>query len=176
MNFEVRIGMNIIFLDIDGVLNSYFWEKEHQEEISDGTLIDLKKIELLSRLINEFSAKIVLHSGWKYWFDENLNPLRVEAERLQEMLKKYGLSIEAVTPDFADEEIKRTKKFSLIKAKEILSWVESHPNSNWVVIDDLDLHNEIVLEHQVMTNSNVGLLQTDIEKARLIFLRNIDNN
>jgi hypothetical protein len=60
MNFEVRIGMNIIFLDIDGVLNSCFWEKEHREEISNGTLIDLKKVELLSRLINEFSAKLVL--------------------------------------------------------------------------------------------------------------------
>jgi hypothetical protein len=57
--------MNIIFLDIDGVLNSCFWEKEHREEISNGTLIDLKKVELLSRLINEFSAKIV--RGLIFW-------------------------------------------------------------------------------------------------------------
>lgn len=163
--------MNIIFLDIDGVLNSNFWEKEHQKEISNGTLIDIEKIKLLSGLVNEFSAKIVLHSGWKYWFDENLKPIRIESERLQELLKKYGLTIEAVTPDFADEEIKRTKKFSLIKAKEILSWVESHPNSNWVVIDDLDLHNEIVFKHQVMTDNNVGLVQADIEKAKEIFLK-----
>lgn len=166
------MNMNIIFLDIDGVLNSNFWEKEHQKEISNGILVDTEKIELLSMLINEFSAKIVLHSGWKYWFDENLKPLRVEAERLQEMLKKYGLDIEAVTPDFADEKIKRTKKFSRIKAKEILSWVESHPNINWIVIDDLDLHNKIVLEHQVMTNNSVGLTLEDIEKARLIFNAN----
>lgn len=161
--------MNIVFLDIDGVLNSNFWEKEHQKEISNGTLIDINKIELLSGLINEFSAKIVLHSGWKYWFDEDLTPLTVEAERLTEMLGKYGLNISAVTPDFADEEIKRTKKFSLVKAKEILAWLEAHPNSNWVVIDDLDLHNEIVSEHQVMTNNSVGLTLEDIEKARLIF-------
>lgn len=161
--------MNVVFLDIDGVLNSNFWDNEHQKEISDGTLIDIEKIELLSVLINEFSAKIVLHSGWKYWFDENLKPLRLEAEKLLEMLEKCGLYIEDVTPDFADEEIKRTKKFSLVKGKEILSWVESHPNSNWVVIDDLDLHNEIVLEHQVMTDSNVGLTLEDVHKARLIF-------
>lgn len=161
--------MNIIFLDIDGVLNSNFWEKEHQKEISNGTLIDVEKIELLSELTSEFVAKIVLHSGWKYWFDENLRPLRLEAERLQEMLGEYGLSIEAVTPDFASEEIKQNKKFSLIKAKEILTWIEEHPDSSWVVLDDLDLHNEIVAEHQIMTDNSVGLTVEDIDKARLLF-------
>ena len=35
--------MNVIFLDIDGVLNSNFWEKSHQKEISDGTLINIEK-------------------------------------------------------------------------------------------------------------------------------------
>ena len=28
----------IVFLDIDGVLNSNFWNENHQKEISDGTL------------------------------------------------------------------------------------------------------------------------------------------
>ena len=32
--------MNVIFLDIDGVLNSKFWNDEHQKEISNGLLID----------------------------------------------------------------------------------------------------------------------------------------
>ena len=31
--------MKVIFLDIDGVLNSNFWNDTHQREISDGTLI-----------------------------------------------------------------------------------------------------------------------------------------
>ena len=30
----------VLFLDIDGVLNSHFWTDRHQKEISDGTLID----------------------------------------------------------------------------------------------------------------------------------------
>ena len=34
----------VIFLDIDGVLNSNFWNENHQREISDGTLIDEEKI------------------------------------------------------------------------------------------------------------------------------------
>ena len=35
----------IIFLDIDGVLNSNLWNNTQQKEISDGTLIDEEKFE-----------------------------------------------------------------------------------------------------------------------------------
>ena len=51
----------IIFLDIDGVLNSSFWNDEHQKEISDGTLIDKEKIMLLAKLVSRTNAKIILH-------------------------------------------------------------------------------------------------------------------
>ena len=37
----------IVFLDIDGVLNSNFWNENHQREISDGTLIDEEMVEKL---------------------------------------------------------------------------------------------------------------------------------
>jgi histidinol phosphatase-like enzyme len=36
--------MKVVFLDVDGVLNSDFWNDIHQKEISDGTLIDEEKI------------------------------------------------------------------------------------------------------------------------------------
>lgn len=53
----------VLFLDIDGVLNSNFWNDSHQTEISDGTLIDEEKIKLLALLIRETNAEIILHSG-----------------------------------------------------------------------------------------------------------------
>lgn len=61
----------VIFLDIDGVLNSNFWNENHQKEISDGTLIDGEKIKLLAQLVYRTNAKIILHSGWRIWFDSN---------------------------------------------------------------------------------------------------------
>lgn len=73
--------VRVIFLDIDGVLNSNFWNKNHQTEISDGTLIDIEKIRLLSTLVKNTNAKIILHSGWKFWFDSSLHPLRKEADK-----------------------------------------------------------------------------------------------
>ena len=159
----------IVFLDIDGVLNSYFWNENHQREISDGTLIDESKIILLCKLIADTNAEIILHSGWKYWFDSDLKPLRKEAENLRTLLEKEGLTIAGVTPDHATDEIRESKKFSLVKAGEILAWLGQHNDvDSWVVLDDLDLHNEKIEMHQVKTDQRVGLTIEDVEKAKSI--------
>ncbi len=158
--------MNIIFLDIDGVLNSKFWDESHQMEISDGKYIDTEKVSLLSKIVNSTKASIVLHSGWRFWFDEKLKPTRKEAEHLVSILEKEGLSISGVTPDLTTEEIRKTKKFSKVKADEILTWLYEHPDTeSWLVLDDLDLHNEEIATHQVMTDSEYGLTEDDVLKA-----------
>ena len=154
-----------IFLDIDGVLNSNFWNETHQREISDGTLIDSEKIKLLGELVRHTGAGIVLHSGWKYWFNSNLQPLRIESAQLETLLAQEGLVINSVTPDYATEEIKKSKKFSLIKAEEILAWLAEHKEvEQWVVIDDLDLHNAEVAKHQLRTDPQTGLTMDDVHK------------
>lgn len=160
---------NVIFLDIDGVLNSNFWNENHQREISDGTLIDEEKIGILATLVKETDSLIILHSGWRIWFDTDLTPLRKESQRLVDMFTKEGIQIDGITPDLTTEEIRRTKKFSLVKAEEILLWVKMHEDiSGWVVIDDLDLHNETIETHQVKTDVTVGLTVEDVEKAKKI--------
>lgn len=116
----------VLFLDIDGVLNSNFWNDNHQREISDGTLIDEQKIKLLAQLVKKTKIKIILQSGWRVWFDDKLKPTRKEAQRLVEMLAEEGLTIDGVTPDLTTEEIRRTKKFSMVKADEILLWLKEH--------------------------------------------------
>ena len=157
----------VIFLDIDGVLNSNFWNDSHQREISDGTLVDAAKVMLLAELIRTTGARIILHSGWKYWFDDEVKPVRKEAERLQVMLAEEGLTISGITPDHSTEEIRRTKRFSLIKAGEILAWLDAHKEVHkWVVIDDLDLHNVVVEGHQVKTDASIGLTMTDVRMAQ----------
>lgn len=156
----------VLFLDVDGVLNSIFWNDSHQKEISDGTLIDEEKIKILAPMIKRVGAKIVLHSGWRFWFDDDMKPLRPEATRLVEMLRREGLSLEGRTPDLTTEEIRRTKKFSLVKADEILLWLRQHCDvDGWVVLDDLDLHNVEIEKHQVKPDQTIGLTMEDIEKA-----------
>lgn len=166
--------MIIVFLDIDGVLNSNFWNDNHQKEISDGTLIDKEKIRILVPLIKKTNASIILHSGWRFWFDSELKPLRIEAQRLIELLAEEGLTISGVTPDLTTEEIRATKKFSLVKADEILLWLKLHNDvTGWVVLDDLDLYNCRVEQHQVKTNQKIGLTAEDLKLAEKILSKGL---
>ncbi len=156
----------VIFLDIDGVLNSNFWNADHQREISYGKYIDIEKVKLLSQLVKRSEASIILHSGWRFWFGEDLQPLRPEAEYLTALLGKEGMTVAGMTPDLTTEEIRRTKKFSKVKADEILKWLKDHPETKkWVVLDDLELHNDEIAKCQVMTDPEQGLTESDIEKA-----------
>ena len=161
----------VIFLDIDGVLNSNFWNESHQREISDGRLIDGEKVRLLAALVERTEAELILHSGWRFWFDEELEPLCPEATNLAELLAGEGLEIAGVTPDLTTDEIRRTKKFSLVKADEILLWLEEHPDvTGWVVLDDLDLYNDQIEAHQVRTDQSTGLTRENIAEAERLLM------
>jgi hypothetical protein len=156
----------VIFLDIDGVLNSNFWNADHQREISDGKYIDTEKVRLLSDLVKKSEASLILHSGWRFWFDADVQPTRPEAAYLTSLLNNEGMTVAGMTPDLTTEEIRRTKKFSKVKADEILKWLENHPETDsWVVLDDLELHNEIIAKCQIMTDPEQGLTEADVEKA-----------
>ncbi|MBQ8789422.1 MAG: hypothetical protein IJZ58_07925 [Oscillospiraceae bacterium] len=159
--------MKIIFLDVDGVLNSEVWNQKHKIETENGFLIDEETIKLLSHFIKTSGAKIVLHSGWRFWFDKNFSPIRKESENFKNLLDKNGLSFYDFTPDLTTEEIQKNGKFSLSKPKEILLWLNNHPDiSNWVVIDDIVLNDENIQKHQIVPDSKIGLTFTGIEKAR----------
>ncbi len=159
----------ICFLDIDGVLNSRFWNDSHQREISEGKYIDRDKVKLLKDLVHNTDAKLVLHSGWRFWFDKKLDPLRAEATNLVQLLAEEDLTIYDMTPDLTTEEIRATKKFSLVKTDEILAWLKMHPDTSaWVVLDDLNLNHSVIASHQIRTNADVGLTLEDIKAAERI--------
>ncbi len=161
------MNMNrVCFLDIDGVLNSRFWNDSHQREISEGKYIDTDKVKLLGALIHDTGARLVLHSGWRFWFDGRLNPLREESSMLTRLLAEENMTIYDMTPDLTTEEIRASKKFSLVKAAEILAWLEMHPGTDaWVVLDDLNLHNKVIESHQIKTDADVGLTMEDVRAA-----------
>ena len=162
-----NIMSNILFLDIDGVLNSILWNDNHQKEIRDGILIDEDKIKLLAGLVKETNSEIILHSGWRSWFDTALKPLCTEAGKLIALLEKENLHISGMTPDLTTEKIRKIKKFSLVKADEILLWINLHNScvTNWVVLDDLDLHNKQIKRHQVKPDPTIGLTPENVEQA-----------
>ena len=153
---------NIIFLDIDGVLNV----NDHSLEISSFYHVDEDKVKLLSKIVKETNAQVVIHSAWRFWFDENLIPLNETAVSLSDYLVKYNIPLMGVTPDFSTEEIRKTKRFSLVKANEILEWLNDNPDvDKWIVLDDLDLHNDIIKEHQVKIDPRTGITDKDVSYA-----------
>ena len=97
--------------------------------------------------------------------------LRKEAEHLKKLLGQENLVIADVTPDHSTEEIKKSKKFSLVKASEILAWLDTHEEvDKWIVIDDLDLHNPAIESHQIKPDPHIGLTLEDVRKAEFMLL------
>ena len=126
-------------------------------------------------MVKETGAKIILYSGWRFWFDAELKPLCTEAAKLSELLAKRSLHISGVTPDLTTEEIRKTKKFSLVKADEILTWIKLHDDvTEGVVLDDLDLHNNQIRQHQVQTDQTIGLTLEDVKLAVKMLTGNLN--
>ena len=70
---------NIIFLDIDGVLNSQLWYKKTRElggkfkegyefETHQHSHFDTEAIRLINELCEETNSKVVLSSSWRVLF------------------------------------------------------------------------------------------------------------
>ena len=62
---EIRKNIKVIFLDIDGVLNSLAYDRGRKE--NDGN-IDETRLPLIKQIVDETQAKIVLSSSWRtHW-------------------------------------------------------------------------------------------------------------
>ena len=90
----------ILFLDIDGVLNTALWHRQAGgEKLKDkyGNLFDPNAVANLAKIIDKTGANIVISSSWKC----------MGLAKLQEMWKERKLSgkVVDVTPDFMDNEL-----------------------------------------------------------------------
>ncbi len=157
----------VIFLDVDGVLNSTKWNEIHAEEVEKGLLVDMEKVRLLVYLTTRTKSEIVLHSGWKYLFDDKRKPIKPESVHLNDTFLRCGITISDMTPNLASEDIKEAKRFSLVKADEILLWLHDNPDVGaWVVLDDIPLKNDVILDHQIVCDPNQGLSDEDVKNAK----------
>lgn len=152
--------MKVIFLDIDGVLNS-----EEFLNNNPGKAIDKNGVRILKHIINKTGALIVMSSGWRLWFDDNLMPEDGYSQCLYDILEEFNIKLFGKTPDFSTEEIRTRKTFSHVKAKEIIAWLgENSTVDKYVVIDDLDLKNDKINAHLVQTNPKVGINEDDAKR------------
>lgn len=113
---------NIIFLDIDGVLNSdkYFDSISNKECINpvDRLMldIDMSKVKLLLEVINKTNAKIVITSSWRRM---KLYPY------IKERLVSMGLPVVGETPFLEGQ-----------RGEEIRAYLADNQVDNFCIIDD----------------------------------------
>lgn len=145
----------ILFLDIDGVMNSKLYFKNSFNPDEDDSRFDVYSVYLVKKLVEEFSLKIVITSHWRSGMVEKLMS-ELKRNELMSFLHK-----DSFTP------ILRSAQ----RGTEIKAWLDSHPGINdYIIIDD----NENMLEEQkcrfVKTDAFAGLLDENYYDAREILL------
>ena len=150
--------MKIIFLDIDGVLNSDTYLESRLDKSEDNR-IDLSRVKLLADLVKSTGAKIVLTSTWRV--DWNIIPLLCGdfGKYLNKCFAMHGLSISDKTP-----------VISLLgdRRKEILIWLSRHRGEweSFVIIDDMNYGWNELNNRVVITNpQGYGLEEEHMQKA-----------
>lgn len=133
----------IIFLDIDGVLNSQIYFKtgalkyRNKKEESEESMFkfncryfDIRNIELLNDIIEKTNAKIVYSSSWRK---------NHSVEELNRMMKTKGFKYEAIssTPVLSFEKQEGIENRSVPRGCEIKSWLESYRNKYNCKMEDL---------------------------------------
>ena len=125
--------MNIIFLDVDGVLNSmaYFeWLKESQNSLhKDGEYDDISDfhLQMLSKIYHACNAHIVLTSTWRELDDESDMNCYPMYQYLVKSLAKYNMKI-----------ISKTPIVNMNRPLEIVTWLDSRVDKDEIKFVSLD--------------------------------------
>ena len=145
--------MNIIFLDVDGVLNSHrkleeVYNKTHKPHSGYQYPFDENSLKNLKRLVEETDSKLVITSVWRK--DEEGRDTLINA------LKEYELDqyIIGYTPILG--------KKRGIEIQAYLNQLDYTPN--FIILDDNSDMEELI-NHLVKTNIKVGLTESNIEEA-----------
>ena len=137
----------IIFLDIDGVLNTRDWVEKKNP------WVDENKVRLLASLCDITGAKIVLSTSWR---EILLEPDVIGEEsaffKAVQLFKEYNLEILGMTPKLETRE------------QEIMAYITSNNIRSWVVFDDKDLK----IQNLVRTDNTIGLTVEDCKKGMSI--------
>jgi hypothetical protein len=144
--------MKIIFLDVDGVLNSI----DSEDHIHGCIGIDYSGVKLLREIVDKTGAEIVLVSSWKRGWYKPDNRL---ARYLESRLAEENLKIMDITTDNITN-----------RGEGIYNWLIAHPKlESWIILDDeifADYDEYGFMPHLVKTSFyDGGLKDKHVEQA-----------
>ena len=131
--------MNIVFLDIDGVLASWLKMGVNRDEF--GIPFEQAAIEALNEITNHIDGKIVISSTWRE---------TRKLETFQKFFKERGIEAEVVG---------MTPELDTGRADEIQKWIDENEVEYFVIIDD----NTRGIEEHFKENMNV--LRTNLYRC-----------
>ena len=165
----------VVFLDIDGVLNTKWWHTQMVQNPSKdeyGYTFDPKAVANLKRIMDETGTDIVISSSWKC----------VGLIQLENMWNDRNLpgKIIGITPDFVSDELLQNadidgNELFHSRGGEIKEWLRMHGKyvSNYAIIDDMDYILPEQQSHFVQTDPEVGITEEDAKKVIMILNKEI---
>ena len=158
---------NIVFLDIDGVLNTKWWYTQMDRNTPKdkyGYTFDPRSVANLKKIIDETGADIVISSSWKSF---GLS----ELEEMWQNRELPGKLIDITPNSVSDEmllnaDLDHMELFH-IRGMEIKEWLDKHGKnvSHYVIIDDMDNFFPEQKSHFVLTDPEVGITDEDADKV-----------
>ena len=153
--------INVIFLDIDGVLNGYnFWNllgwdiiskfksdrlKGWYRELTEPFGVHERKVKRLAKIVhNTMNTKVVISSSWRSGLQSN--NLSDSEKRLLDLFDKYDIEIYDYTP------ILPSRK----RENEIMAWLFRNPQVNkFIILDDENFDLQCFMEKELIQTSSV---------------------
>lgn len=149
--------MRVIFLDIDGVLNSAEYYRKYGPKPAPHAL-DPEAINYVNAIAKRARASIVVSSTWRKWYTLPV---------LREHLRIAGLTAPIVgkTP-VIERELMKGLYVSAQRGKEIQRWLDTTRRKveSFVILDD-DNDMTGLEKYHVRTDSDCGLTIADVERA-----------
>ncbi len=134
--------MNLLFLDIDGVLTS------DNTPINENLLYTFSPdcVKVLNAILQKYKVKIILTSSWRMVFD---------AEKQNRIFKENGVvqMPYGQTPNLGCNN----------RSEEIKTYLKKRKVKNFLILDDMEI--EGFNAHFVRTNPSTGLTEEDLKKV-----------
>ena len=152
--------INVIFLDIDGVLNGYnFWNllgwnivsKFHSNKlkgwyrnITEPFSVHERKVKRLAKIVHKTDAEVVISSSWR--FSLQSSNLTDNDKRLLDLFDKYNIEIYDYTP----------RSENGLRYNEIMTWLYGHCEvKNFVILDDENFDLRCFIGDRLVQTSSV---------------------
>ena len=156
----------VIFLDIDGVLNTKYWDRNATVD-KYGYAFDPNAVANLKKILDETGADIVISSSWKSMGLGNLRKMWKDR-------KLPGRVIDVTPNSMGDEFLLHADldngDLLSIRGQEIKEWLMMHGKnvSHYAILDDM---NDVLHEqepHFVWIDPSVGITVGNTAQAIMI--------